>query len=80
MRLAEFNALGLDKKADHVLVHGVLLSGRSFDAYLIYLYSVDSFFVELWFRKNTVHALFPFSSTQFLEAYLKEVSLSELLG
>jgi hypothetical protein len=48
MKLREYNQLRLAEQASYLYKKGVYLMTRKDDHFHITLYSVDSFFVELW--------------------------------
>ena len=68
---------------EHLVSHkGVMLDERSNAKFNIYLFGLDSFYVELYFHRDSGHLamLHPFDSTDKLAPYLKEIDLSTLLN
>lgn len=82
MQFADFKLLSLPVQAHIVCDSGVLLSERREDAYLIALYSVDSFYVEVYYRlpEEEIEKFRSFHSTDLLEPYLGAIQFEELVA
>ncbi len=76
----KFESLTLDEKAQQVWDKGRFLASRQFGQYLINLYTIHNFFVEVWFRSSldTVYAITAFTNSDHLESYVENVSLKEI--
>jgi hypothetical protein len=81
MLLYEFKTLKRQIQIDILLEKGVHLCDRTERGYLIFLYQIDYFYVELWYskKKKYIAELFAFSSTEHLEPYLPSINISGLL-
>jgi hypothetical protein len=77
----QFNLLPLDIKASYTFENGVYLDNREEDKFGFDLYSVDRFFVEVSYSKesNQVVQFKSFKSTAPLEPYLRQIKLVSLL-
>ncbi|WP_460571812.1 hypothetical protein [Flaviaesturariibacter terrae] len=82
MQFAEFKLLSLPVQAHIICEQGVLLCERREDDYLIALYSLDSFYVEVYYRlpSEEVEKFRSFHSTDLLEPYLGAIRFEELVG
>jgi hypothetical protein len=49
----EFRKLGTKARLDAVRENGNYVDSRSFGSYLVHLYQVDSFYAEVWLRRDT---------------------------
>jgi hypothetical protein len=58
---------------------GVLIGDREDEEHKILLYQIDAFYVEVYYHKeyNVIRKFRPFSSTNPLEPYLKDIQLPE---
>ena len=81
MLLYEFKTLKRQVQIDIILEKGVHLCDRTERGYLIFLYQIDYFYVELWYskKKKYIAELFAFGSTEHLEPYLPSINISGLL-
>ena len=81
MKLQEFLALDDRGKAFTLWQYGVFLMGREVDEIDHKLYSVGEFYVEVCQGKNNVvKHINSFKSVEYLEPYLAEMSLEELVA
>ena len=82
MTLLSFHRLAPLEQQDHVLNTGTHLMTRQEPKYLINLYAVDGFYVELFFYRKHSQAvkINAFESTSLLESYLDDINLSELFS
>lgn len=78
MELADFNIYSTVLKAHLAQTKGQLLAQRFVSGYLIELYAVQNFFVELWLLGNSQGQIIEvngFKNTSFLEPYLQSIRL-----
>ena len=80
MRFEEFKGLPPRKQHQMVMDEGVLLGMRRSQHFSIYLYALYSFYVELFFFKQTGEyvTLNPFKELEQLDPYLTEIDLGQL--
>lgn len=69
-------------QAQHLLESGRYLGNRSLGVYQINLYSVEDFFVEVWYNKDedTVYAITPFKDSTRLEPFVENIDLEVLIS
>ena len=81
MKLREYNQLRLAEQASYLQKKGVYLMTRKDDHFHITLYSVDSFFVELWTdtQGDGIFTIIPFKDADNIQCYTEELPLGELL-
>jgi hypothetical protein len=79
MTLYEFNALNDLEKNVTLREHGVELSKRTDREYSVYLYQIDSFYVEVY-HHNLVMRYRSFLTTEPLEPYLGSIDISGLFN
>ncbi|RYD91511.1 MAG: hypothetical protein EOP50_14165 [Sphingobacteriales bacterium] len=82
MHFAEFKLLSLPVQAHIICEQGVFLCERREDQYLIALYGVDSFYVEVYYRlpDEEIEKFRSFHSTDLLEPYITGLPYKELVG
>ncbi len=80
MKFAEFKTMDLYEQAGIICEEGVLLAERNEDDSLIVLYSVGSFYVEVFYRTSDseIVKFRSFQSIQFLDPYLQQIDLDAL--
>gem|GEM_PF-933555 len=80
MQFAEFKMLSLPVQAHIVCEQGVLLCERLEDQYLVALYQVEAFYVEVYYRQpdQEIERFRSFHSTDLLEPYLSQIHFEEL--
>ncbi|PSR55648.1 hypothetical protein AHMF7605_20125 [Adhaeribacter arboris] len=71
-----------EQKAALIRAQGKFLADRLNGEHFVYLFSVDSFFAEIWYRRDNyeVDLVLSFKSLALLEPYLEEVNIAPLLG
>ncbi|MCG8320203.1 MAG: hypothetical protein MI921_11920 [Cytophagales bacterium] len=76
--MEKFKKLTIDQQAKFVKTRGRYLSIRENRHFLIDLYCVDDFFVELWYSPNSVgiNQIRSFKDIKLLEPYLKNIDIS----
>ncbi len=81
MKLREYNQLRLAEQASYLYKKGVYLMTRKDHHFHITLYSVDSFFVELWTdtQGDGIFTIIPFKDADNIQCYTEEIPLGELL-
>jgi hypothetical protein len=82
MRFTDFKLLPLPVQAHIICEKGVLLCERREDEYLIALYAVDEFYVEIYYRgrNEEIEKFRSFHSTELLEPYLNTIRFVELVA
>lgn len=80
MNIDEFKGLSEEEQHKVVSRRGVMLRDRITQSFMIFLYALDGFYIELFFHKaNGVFAtLKPFDSTEELSPYLDEIDVNKL--
>jgi hypothetical protein len=80
MTLHDFKALDDFQKAAALVDDGVLIGKRNLLFYLIYLYQVEGFYVEVLYslQAKKVHKFRAFENTELLDPYLSKIDISEL--
>ncbi|KAF0198409.1 MAG: hypothetical protein FD166_1462 [Bacteroidetes bacterium] len=75
MELYEFNALDIDSKVILLAKNGVYLLNRVEGNYLINLYTLYSFYVELWYINETeeLETIKTFKNHSQLDPYLGQI-------
>ncbi|MDB5196069.1 MAG: hypothetical protein JWP88_439 [Flaviaesturariibacter sp.] len=81
MKFSDFKLLCPPVQAWLLCKRGVLLGERSEPGYVIALYQIDSFYVEVYYRSddNEIIKLLSFHNTSLLESFLSTIPLPELL-
>ncbi len=79
MGIYEFIALDENAKANTVW-EGRYLADRTEDYYGIQLYSIEDFFVEVFYNKpiNKIEKFRPFKNKTLLEPYLDKIDISSI--
>lgn len=82
MRLSVFRKLKPQDQHELVAREGALLWERKSRNFHIYLYQLDSFYVELFFFKESGEfaTIKPFDNMDELSPYLREIDVGYLLG
>jgi hypothetical protein len=80
MEFAYFKLLSVPVQAHILCERGVMLAEREEDGNTIVLYSVDGFYVEVYYRTldSEIIKLRSFHSAELLEPYLGKISLDVL--
>ena len=76
--MEDFKKLTIDQQAKCVKTEGKYLSIRENRHFLIDLYSLGDFFVELWYSPNSagINQIRVFKEIKNLDPYLKNISIS----
>ena len=82
MQLREFKYQEKQTKQELLSCNGVYLAHRVEGDYIIFLYAIDSFYVEMYvdFEDSEIGYIRAFANTEFLQPYLREISLDALLS
>jgi hypothetical protein len=80
MTLHDFKALDEFQKATALVDEGVLIGKRDLLFYLVFLYQVEGFYVEVLYsiKSRKVHKFKAFENTNLLDPYLSKIDISEL--
>lgn len=81
MKLSDFILLNIDEKQAVALHEGVLIAKRTNQDCLIFLFQMESFYVELFcsLESRMVEEVRIFDATKQLEPYLEEIPIEDLL-
>lgn len=81
MTINEYKALKQEEQTSFLCKAGVSIAERKVGPYLIVLYQVDGFYVEVSYDKDTyqMKKLMSFYNTTLLEPYLSEIDISALV-
>lgn len=81
MNFELFKLLELSAQAQVICENGALLAERTEDNYLIILYQVDSFYVEVYYHQHNdeIVKFRSFHSVKFLEPYLQNINVRSLV-
>ena len=82
MDIEAFKQLAKEQQHRLVAKQGVMLRERRTPNFIIFLYGLDSFYVELFFHRNsgTFATLKSFDNLDELSPYLEEIDVSQLLA
>jgi endonuclease III-like uncharacterized protein len=80
MNNSEFNRLPLLKRLDILKSDGEYVGSRSIPSHLVYLYTLNSFFVELYIIKNLnqIQWIEIQTNKQILAEYTRDIDLNGL--
>jgi len=78
--LYQFNALADPEKAQAVLEHGTNLKTRKDEGFIVNLYSLSNFYVEVWYDEdsNRIDRIRSFNSIDQLGPYIDDIDLEEV--
>lgn len=81
MKYEEFKELSEEEQHKVVSRHGVMLRDRLSQSFMIFLYALDGFYIELFFHKanGVFAALKAINSVDDLSPYLEEIDVGHLL-
>ena len=81
MKLSEFILLDIEMKGKVLLHEGIFLEKRRYGLFLAFLFQMDNFYVEMRCNTKTrqVEEYRIFEATKFLNLYLEEISINDLL-
>lgn len=82
MRLSDFILLGEADKKRAVLHEGVLIGKRSSYDYMVFLFQLDSYYVETYcnVHNKSIEEFRVFGDTQPLTPYLESIPINDLLN
>ena len=78
----DFEALSLVEKAEHTLESGEEIMARIYMYYLIKLFAVSGFFVEMWYHQTSNHIakVKTIEEDDILHNYGDEIDISDASG
>ena len=78
--LYEFNFQTDPDKTQVVLEHGTNLKTRKDEGYIVNLYYLSNFYVEIWYDENSnrINKIRSFKSIDQLEPYIDDIELGEV--
>ena len=81
MRIHDFQLLPLSQQIDELYRSGVYLFKRTESSSIILLYQLESFYVEIYYRKYRSHIryLHCFETTEHLDPYLEQIDVENLV-
>ena len=82
MRLSDFILLGEEEKKVVVLHEGILIGKRVKNDYLMFLFQMDSYYVETYcnMKSKAIVEYSVFDNTKLLKPYLEAISIDDLLS
>ncbi|MCU7550607.1 hypothetical protein OCK74_15920 [Chitinophagaceae bacterium LB-8] len=80
MTIHDFKILDDHQKATALVDEGVLIGKRDLLFYLVFLYQVEGFYVEVLYsiKSKKVHKFRAFENVGLLDPYLSKIDISEL--
>lgn len=81
MKIEEFKELSQEEQHKAVARKGVMLRDRLTHSFMIFLYALDGFYIELFFHKSSgvFATLKPFDNIDELSPYLEEIDVGRLI-
>ena len=82
MTLHHFKALAQDKQRKALLQKGAFVADRMTDAFCVYLFQIDKFYVEIFFIRESDEIVWikSFECIDELEPYLTNINISSLVN
>lgn len=76
----DFELLDKQDKIEFIIKNGEYLHGRIDGRFLVYLFSLNDFFVDIWSTDKNDGILYirSFKNTEYLEEFLSTIELEEL--
>ena len=80
MTRTQFTELTLNDKIELVIEQGTELLNRFFLFYVIRLYNIDEFYVEVWYKtsSNKIDRIEPFDIDDVFHFYEKNIDIEDL--
>lgn len=80
VNIYQFNALSDSGKAQTALEHGINLKTRKDEGFIINLYSLNNFYVEVWYNENSnrIDRIISFNSIDQLGPYIDDIDLGNV--
>lgn len=81
MTIGEFNRLSEDKQRTTILYDGVLQATRTTKNYVVALFQLEAFYVEIWRfeNKSDKGLIIAFESMDLLDPYLSDINITMLV-
>jgi hypothetical protein len=81
MDMVAFSSLSYKEQVNAVCENAAFLANRRVDEYLVALYQLDGFYIELFFKTGQapLEKLECFSELERLKPYLEKINISTLL-
>lgn len=79
MNINSFSSLNLEERATYIWYCGTLLDSREEENLLISLFSIDTFYVEIYFEMETIKRIVPINNTEQLLPYLDKIETDMFL-
>jgi len=82
MQLCEFKYEEKQTKKELLSCNGVYLAHRTTGDYIIFLYAIDAFYVEMYLdiEEMEVGYIRAFASTEYLQPYLEKIPIGGILS
>ena len=82
MKLSDFISLNEQEKKWAVLHQGVLIGKRSNSGYMVFLFQLESYYVETYcnIANRAIETYQVFDTTGLLNPYLEEIAVNDLLN
>ncbi|MFL5742313.1 MAG: hypothetical protein ACJ75B_18960 [Flavisolibacter sp.] len=80
MTISEFSHMDEANQAQALIERGVFLAERLYKNFIIFLYQVDNFYVEIYhnLRFNVIQGMISFEDEEVLQPYLESIDISQL--
>ncbi len=81
MTLQQYKSLKLDEQTSFLCKAGVSIAERKVGPYLIVLFQIEGFYVEVFYNKENYQMikLVSFYNTTLLEPYLADININSLV-
>ncbi|MBA2329319.1 MAG: hypothetical protein M3413_07070 [Bacteroidota bacterium] len=81
MKMLNFQVMDENKKINILYRQGIYIGKRKFLNFCTVLYQLDSFYVELYYKKyrTYIDKIRVFESTELLEPYLDQIDVEHLV-
>jgi hypothetical protein len=78
MTVTDFSYLDETKQAEALLARGIFLTERLYKNFIIFLYQLDNFYVEVYhnLKYNVMQGMRSFEDDEALEPYLDTIDIS----
>lgn len=82
MKLSQFIMLSDEQKKSTVLHQGVFIAKRNDDNYMLFLFQLESYYVETWWNRNSkaLEEYRVFDSLKPLAPYLETIAIEDLFA
>jgi hypothetical protein len=80
MTRTQFSELSINEKIEHVIDNGTEILNRIFLFYVIRLYSIEDFYVEVWYKTSTnkIDRVEPVQIDDVFHLYERSIDIEDL--